>query len=561
MVGDQTPCRRAAVYARVSTAEQAQGSSLPEQVVTCRAHIVAAGFAEAGVFVDEGVSGAKASRPGLDALMAAVRSGDIDVIVVAHLDRAGRSMRHLGELMGELDERGVALVSVAESFDSSSPSGRLQRNILASFAEFERQTIAERVTTGTEAALAAGQWPGSYAPYGYATGPPGNRLRLVPSEADTLRRIIDLFVEEELSTPKIAAALNAEGRRPRHGERFNARIVRWLLCNHEHLCGRFTWRRPELGYGRDPVVVDGPALIDEATRDKLRRRLAATTNPRRPDNHDYLLSGRITSPHGSTMYGLTNRVAPLYRCSDFFSGNASEDGRTCSCRTVRAEIVEDAVWAEIVSLLCDPARLAALAGVALERTTQAAAHDAGKLAALDRRIAALERAAGDKLSRLLAEGLDPMVAAEAAKELTDRLTAARARREQVAAWLHANQADVERAGALMAMVELALSMLPEADRPTKRRVIELLDIRVTVTGWNRCTYCDGKGLLPNPARPAKRRRNIGADRLAAVICPTCHRHRWFPKLEITGVVPQGDLEIPAPAGNSERWPFRVVPGT
>jgi DNA invertase Pin-like site-specific DNA recombinase len=131
--------RRAAVYARVSTAEQVDGTSLMTQIERCRAYVESQGWVLADEFVDEGVSGAKASRPALGQLLRLVRSGGADTIVVAKLDRLGRSMRHLVVLLGELDDRGVRLVSVAEGFDSQTPSGRLQRNILGSFAEFERE--------------------------------------------------------------------------------------------------------------------------------------------------------------------------------------------------------------------------------------------------------------------------------------------------------------------------------------------------------------------------------------------------------------------------------------
>ncbi len=101
--------------------------------------------------MDAGVSGAKASRPALDAMLGAVHAGQVDAVLVAKLDRLSRSMGNLSPLLADLDGRGVALVSIAESFDSASPAGRLMRNMLGSMAEWERDVIRERTTSGRRA--------------------------------------------------------------------------------------------------------------------------------------------------------------------------------------------------------------------------------------------------------------------------------------------------------------------------------------------------------------------------------------------------------------------------
>jgi DNA invertase Pin-like site-specific DNA recombinase len=89
-----------------------------------------------GEYIDGGVSGKYANRPGLDRLMADCRAGLIDVVIVAKHDRFGRSFRHTVALVGELEELGVEFVSIAERIDNT-PSGRFQRNVLLSVAEFE----------------------------------------------------------------------------------------------------------------------------------------------------------------------------------------------------------------------------------------------------------------------------------------------------------------------------------------------------------------------------------------------------------------------------------------
>ena len=130
----------------------------------CESYIASQGWALAGSYIDEGVSGAKARRPALDRLLYDIRTGAVDAVVVAKLDRIGRSMRHLAALLGELDDRGVKLVSVSEAFDSSTPAGRLQRNMLGSFAEFERELIRDRMVAGRDATVRRGKWASIHAP-------------------------------------------------------------------------------------------------------------------------------------------------------------------------------------------------------------------------------------------------------------------------------------------------------------------------------------------------------------------------------------------------------------
>lgn len=100
-------------------------------------------------------SGAKSSRPSLEKLLSQIRVGD--VIVVYKLDRLGRSLKHLIELIDYLTKLKVGLVSLNDPVDTTSPQGRLITNIFASIAEFERELIAERTKAGLAAARARGR--------------------------------------------------------------------------------------------------------------------------------------------------------------------------------------------------------------------------------------------------------------------------------------------------------------------------------------------------------------------------------------------------------------------
>jgi DNA invertase Pin-like site-specific DNA recombinase len=134
-------------YARVSTSQQDE--ALQRDALT-----------KAGcdrIFVDK-ASGKLESRPALDDLLAQVRRGDS--VVVWRLDRLGRSLKHLIETVQDLEQRGVAFVSLTENIDTSTPGGRLVFHLFGALAEFEAALIRERTLAGLAAARARGRTGG-----------------------------------------------------------------------------------------------------------------------------------------------------------------------------------------------------------------------------------------------------------------------------------------------------------------------------------------------------------------------------------------------------------------
>ncbi|MDC9598579.1 recombinase family protein [Xenorhabdus anantnagensis] len=168
-------------YARISTHEQNAGLQLDQ--------LRQAGCEE--IFC-ETASGIKAARPVLEQLLSKMRPGD--VIVIWKLDRLGRSLRHLIELVNQLMEKGIGLKSLHDPVDTTNAQGRLVFNIFASLAEFERDLIVERTQAGLAAARARGRSGGR---------PPGlnekAKKKAIAAEA--------LYIKGELSVNEIAENL------------------------------------------------------------------------------------------------------------------------------------------------------------------------------------------------------------------------------------------------------------------------------------------------------------------------------------------------------------------
>jgi len=145
--------KRVALYYRVSTYEQ----SVDSQALTLREYCRRRGWSEIREYSDT-VSGAKFSRKGLDKLMADVRRRSVDAVLCVKLDRLGRSLPHLAQLVGELTSHRVALICPEQGIDTSeeNPAGRLQMHVLMAIAEFERELIRDRTRAGLQMALARG---------------------------------------------------------------------------------------------------------------------------------------------------------------------------------------------------------------------------------------------------------------------------------------------------------------------------------------------------------------------------------------------------------------------
>ncbi len=137
---------RCAIYCRVSS----DGQSCEMQLAQLRPYLLLRQWEPAGEYVDEGISGTKISRPRLNDLMADVKKGKIDIVLVWKFDRMGRNTVHLVSVLDELRAHGVEFCSFTEQIDTSSPMGKCMLTIIAALAELERSNILMRSKAGVE---------------------------------------------------------------------------------------------------------------------------------------------------------------------------------------------------------------------------------------------------------------------------------------------------------------------------------------------------------------------------------------------------------------------------
>src|SRR5436309_14659025 len=175
-----------------------------------------------GRYDDGAFSGASLDRPALQQLLADVRAGNIDIVLVYKVDRLTRSLADFAKLIELFDVYGVSFVSVTQSFNTSSSMGRLTLNVLLSFAQFERELIGERVRDKIAASKRKGLWVGGPVPLGYAAV--NKQLVLVPAEAETVRMIFARYLELG-SVGALAEDLDRRGIRSKVRQRANGRTI------------------------------------------------------------------------------------------------------------------------------------------------------------------------------------------------------------------------------------------------------------------------------------------------------------------------------------------------
>ncbi|RBQ04822.1 hypothetical protein DQE82_28010 [Micromonospora sp. LHW51205] len=366
---------RAIIYVRLSShrGDLDPSTSPARQEEVCRAYCAAKGWdVHPYVVRDLDVSGSdkglRLDRPGLGEIRD--RWGEVDVVIFAKIDRLARNVVDFRAFAAEAEQHGAALVSVAESLDMTTPSGRFVATILAAFAEMEAATIAERVTAGIAATRKLGRWAGGAAPYGYKVVPapdgPGYVLAPEPEAAAAVREAAErLLAGESLyriahdfnarGVPTRSAMLIAQGRTRRTKPApWSTQVIAQMLVNPATV-GRSVYRG-EVMRGDDglPRQLWEPILSLD-TWHQLRAALAANGDGvegrGRRVRAARLLSGIATCAGcGRKLYASSRKHAsgatvPTYACA------ARRNGQGCKGVAITAEMTEQYVEREFLRMV------------------------------------------------------------------------------------------------------------------------------------------------------------------------------------------------------------------
>ena len=202
--GEQEPRpMRCAIYTRKSTEEglNQEFNTLEAQREASEAYIRSqrhAGWtALAESYDDGGYTGANLERPALRKLLADIEGGKIDCVLVYKVDRLSRSLLDFARLMEIFEHHQVSLVSITQPLNTTSSLGRLTLNILLSFAQFEREMIADRTRDKMAAARRKGKWVGGRPALGYDIAAGGGKLVVNSEEADRVQAIFALYLQHQ----------------------------------------------------------------------------------------------------------------------------------------------------------------------------------------------------------------------------------------------------------------------------------------------------------------------------------------------------------------------------
>ena len=503
---------KVALYARVSTERQAERGTIGSQLALLREHVSAAGHELIGEYVDDGHSGARLDRPGLDALRDAAEAGLLEAVWCLSPDRLARAYAYQVLVLDELARFGVTVhFTDAPDLTPDDPQAVLLTQVQGVIAEYEKAKIAERYRRGKLFRARAGEITTWKAPYGYrriarsaASGPA--HLEIYEPEATVVRRI---FTERASGTTirQICRQLNAEGLasptgRPTWGHSTIGRLLR-----NEAYIGRVYYNRTETMTVAGParrsrqvarpreewIPIDCPAIITDEQFQAAAKVAYDNSqwSPRRAEPGVFLLKGLVkcgVCRVGSNCHKMRGRNGTWHRyyyCHHHDPLRAGGQDRRCPERNIRADALDEFVFTQVRAALLDPALL--LAGekaVAFRAPVPDDELLAAELTRLDRK---LDTARGEhnRLIDLYQAGLIDMT------ELQRRAATITARQREIThkrTSLAAQRAEPAKGNQLRRGVEhfaaRVRAVIDHLDHGQKQQLLRLLIDNVQVTGWH-----------------------------------------------------------------------------
>jgi site-specific DNA recombinase len=299
---------RCAIYTRKSSEEglEQEFNSLQAQREACEAFINSQRHerwvCKRAAYDDGGYSGATMDRPALQQLLADVKAGRVDTIVVYKIDRLTRSLADFAKIVEILDAKGASFVSVTQQFNTTTSMGRLTLNVLLSFAQFEREVIGERIRDKIAASKKKGMWMGGVPPLGYQAE--DRKLVIVDSEAEIVRFIFRRYAElgsvrllkDELEARSIHSRLRTSGAGRISGGKPFARGALYLMLQNRIYRG-------EIVHNQQSHLSEHKPIIDQPLWDAVQTQLASNAAQREggKTRQSSLLAGLLVDGDGNRM--------------------------------------------------------------------------------------------------------------------------------------------------------------------------------------------------------------------------------------------------------------------
>lgn len=472
---------RVGIYVRRSTDDEHQPYSIEAQDTRLQAYIDSQpGWRLVTRFPDD-ASGATTERPGLQRALTAARSGLIDVLLVYRVDRFSRNLRDMVMLLDELDSAQVVFRSATEPFDTSTPMGRMLVQMLGMFAQFERDTIIDRVIAGMERKHAKGKWKGGRRPFGYQVDKATHTLVVDEHEAVIVRLIFDLYTTDRLGSRAIATVLNDRGYRTSSGRKWSGYQVIRALNNRVYL-GELTFREATVTDTHAPVVdltvwEQAQAILDARGESHAHRAASGS---------DYILTGRLRCPQcGKAMIGTRatgrNKTYRYYTCWNL----ARYDASKCDFRRLNADAVDTAILDAMTSFYRDRHDLIADTIAHQQKQHQAANADRhAELAVVDSEIAKTGQSIDRYLAAFERGTIDEELVADRLTGLRVKTKQLRIRRDELGLALD-DQPVAPEPATLSAVADHIAEIITSGTHNQTKALVEALVASVTVAGPDR----------------------------------------------------------------------------
>lgn len=491
----QGPVRtiRAALMARVSTAEQAEGYGIKVQLAAGEDYISRQRgwiLPQGNIFIDEGVSGSIIDRPDMLRLEEAARNGLIDVIVVHKFDRIGRTGRAFWTWIWAMEDLGIAFVSVTQNIDSSTKFGKQQLQFYAMMAEAEWDLIRDRTVSGRNTAALEGRWPSGTPAYGHkAVGPRKRRMAVIcKKEAKVIKMACRLILDEGMTSEDAARELNVTGCRTRSGALWTGPNLSARLKS-STIRGTFIYRNPDKSGNKVKMNIDGTPLYGDSITIKLpkilsKKRhqglLAALRLRSRPktSSYDYPLSTRIKSGCGH----YTGRHDPKSK-TRFYHCTGRGEGKQCADMPIDADAIDGAVWGKLGETINDKAELERIAQAWIQKIP-------GDIEGKRKRVEWLAGSVGKIETDLVTatinlaklQNIADSIKAAALDKLNSDLVAEQELLKEAQRILKEHEEVEERVNSVMAILETAQSKLREVSLSEMREVMEIFQIEIEIAG-------------------------------------------------------------------------------